>query len=429
MPSPLGFLDVGRDNLFWGHVAGRIENLMSPGGMQEHPAGWPVFTVVLFLGSAIYYAVQLLQTGMRTASPKVRVLRLIFAVCLASVILWAVGTRFINKAPIWRVLLRLAPGATAIRVPQRVDLVITIPLIVVSMLAFEKLTLATSGSRTRGYMFPGLLAVALIFEQLNSMPTHLISRSAEARKFSRVAPPPKMCSQFYVSTVNHHSQDLPAIQTDAMLVAQQFGIATVDGYSGWFPKDWNFLNATIQNTAEEAVRWARDHGTAQGLCSLNLKSGKWLPVDERHPTADQNADDLADSGFEEPDLSIWTLFQQVQATVTNVRAHSGLSSLAETDGGGSVYQDVTVEPMQTYVISAWISASPDATATAYLAAYDSGANTATFSRTLVPRDAWQHLEFSVRVSQAGTLRIHLFRDAGSGTIYWDDVRIYHVKAP
>src|SRR5262249_8121677 len=160
--------------------------------------------------------------------------------CLASLILWSAGTRIVNKAPLWRVLLNLVPGATAIRVPQRINLVLTIPLVIVCMLGFEKLTQAMSRIGARDYILPGLLAMALIIEQLNSMPTHLISRSEEARKFSRVAAPPKICSQFYISIVNRHSQDLPAIQTDAMLVAQQFGIATLDGYSGWFPKDWNF---------------------------------------------------------------------------------------------------------------------------------------------------------------------------------------------
>src|SRR6185437_8446940 len=74
------------------------------------------------------------------------------------------------------------------------------------------------------------------------------------------------------------------------------------------------------------------------LCAANTDFGLGPALTgrrERLKFAIRNAD------FENGDLSSWTLFQDVRARVTSARAHGGSHSLAESDGTGSVYQDVT----------------------------------------------------------------------------------------
>lgn len=137
---------------------------------------------------------------------------------------------------------------------------------------------------------------------------------------------------------------------------------------------------------------------------------------------------LGNPGFEERDLSAWPTFQNVTAAVSAVRAHSGHYSLAQANGTGSVYQDVFgLEPGQKYTVTAWVSGTPGTTAAAQIAVYDSGANVAINSSTLVPSTNWQLMTDSVTVRAPGTLRIHLFRNQGTGTIFWDDVRIYRER--
>ena len=132
--------------------------------------------------------------------------------------------------------------------------------------------------------------------------------------------------------------------------------------------------------------------------------------------------------FESGAIAPWMSFQDVRANVSSDRAHGGKHSLAETDGAGSLYEDVTgLEPGRRYWISAWASASPGATAKAQIAVFDPVANVATFSDTLSLTPAWQLLKHSVVASSAGTLRIHLFRLGGTGTVYWDDVHIYRER--
>ena len=136
---------------------------------------------------------------------------------------------------------------------------------------------------------------------------------------------------------------------------------------------------------------------------------------------------IANSGFEDGDLAPWSPVWEVDASVSAARAHDGSHSLAES-GVGSVYQDVTsLEPGRTYTVSAWVSASPNATATAQLIAYDPSDNSSTSSPFLPTGSSWQNLSLSFTAGREGTVRIHLSRGPGSGTIYWDDIHISREK--
>jgi hypothetical protein len=136
-------------------------------------------------------------------------------------------------------------------------------------------------------------------------------------------------------------------------------------------------------------------------------------------------DAISDGSFEEGDLSSWPSWLKVKAVASTSRARSGTHSLAESAGDGSVYQDTTgLEPDHTYTVAAWMSGSSDATATGQIAVWDPGTNLAVYSAPVSPRYGWQLVTRSVTVSGSGKLRIHLFRNRGAGTIFWDDVHIY-----
>ena len=135
-------------------------------------------------------------------------------------------------------------------------------------------------------------------------------------------------------------------------------------------------------------------------------------------------DAIQDPGFEDADLSAWPSFLNVKAALSRERARTGSHSLAESDGDGSVYQDIKgLEPGKVYIVSAWISSSPGATAPAQIAMWDPGTSTSSDSPEVHPTQEWQRLAHSMAVSSSGTIRFHLFRKAGSGTIYWDDISV------
>jgi hypothetical protein len=139
----------------------------------------------------------------------------------------------------------------------------------------------------------------------------------------------------------------------------------------------------------------------------------------------QRLQDLVrDPGFEDNDLTVWLSYQNVKVYLSTSQVHSGVHSLAQSEGEGSVNQDITgLEPGRVYAMSAWVSASPGTTAPAQIAIWSASSNLATFSAELHATPQWQLLRHSMAAGTDGTLRLHLFRKSGSGTLYWDDVTI------
>ncbi len=161
------------------------------------------------------------------------------------------------------------------------------------------------------------------------------------------------------------------------------------------------------------------------LCAANRDLG--LSPTLMHPAIPVTGA-IRDPGFEDNSLSSWSPYLAVKSSLATAQARSGSHSLAEGVAAGSVYQDVSgLQPGSTYTVTAWISASAGASASAQLALFAFGAEAPKFSAALTPRPGWQLLSESVKVGQAGSIRIHLFRNQGSGTLYWDDIQLYQMR--
>ena len=128
--------------------------------------------------------------------------------------------------------------------------------------------------------------------------------------------------------------------------------------------------------------------------------------------------------FESGALAPWTPYGTLESSISSERFHNGKFGLAEAQGTGSVYQDITgLQPGAEYTISAWISANPGTTATAQIAAYETDAKGATASAAVRPTPEWQMITYRVKLVSHSWLRIHLCRNAGNGTVFWDDVQV------
>ena len=137
---------------------------------------------------------------------------------------------------------------------------------------------------------------------------------------------------------------------------------------------------------------------------------------------------IGNSGFEGGEVRPWVPYLNVKAEVTSAITHSGKYSLAESVSSGSVYEDVNgLHPGSTYTVSAWVLGSPGASATAQVAIYDPGTNSAAFSLPTHVSASWQLVTQSLTIGSLPTIRLHLFRNEGSGTVYWDDVHIYEAN--
>lgn len=128
--------------------------------------------------------------------------------------------------------------------------------------------------------------------------------------------------------------------------------------------------------------------------------------------------------FEAGTVAPWTAFQDVSASPDTAHARSGHHCLAEHSGRGSVYQDIAgLRRGRSYVVSAWASASTRGATNAYIAVWNPDTNIATFSTPVTLDGEWKLVRHVFTAGTSGTIRLHLLRDGGSGTVYWDDVDV------
>ena len=423
MPTPVGALDAGKDSVLWGGLSARVEYAINPGGMHEHPTGWPVLTVVLFLSSTVYCARRIWR-GADVRNPENRTLYLAGALAASILVLWLAGSRFDQRAPLWELLWRYVPGASAIRIPPRINLVLNTGIVIVGMYGLEQLGKRLWIHKSAACAALSVVAVALCVEQVNLMPTHLISRAQEMAKITRIKPPPHECGGFYVSSWSPVRQEILRLQTDATLAAERLGLPTLNGYSSWFPGDWDLLTGSQARIAERAREWAEWHNLS-GLCSLDVNSGSWTTIDLRElpQFGIEQSQLIADAGFEQTSLGSWLPFQRVHAEISSKVAHGGNNSVAE-NAAGSIYQDLRgLRSGATYNVVAWFAGSVGTTATARIATL-SDASTPVYSVATTPSPNWHYLSHSFIAGDSGKVRLHLMRSEGRGTVYWDDVTIY-----
>ena len=129
--------------------------------------------------------------------------------------------------------------------------------------------------------------------------------------------------------------------------------------------------------------------------------------------------------FEAGSLSGWTVWSPdpgFSPTTSQQGPHGGRFSLAEATPG-IVYQGIGgLTPGRSYLVSAWVTASAGANAPAKLFVHNTEGPNA--SRTIVtPTSKWQRLSLLYTADATGNLGIHLQRQSGLGTLYWDDVRV------
>lgn len=118
-----------------------------------------------------------------------------------------------------------------------------------------------------------VLAVAA-FEQVDTAPVSFVNAGAQVRLLHSVTPPPPTCRAFYVTAA---VQPLPfyEYQIDAMLISQQIGLPTINGYSGDTPPGWGLLLTGDPGYRAQVAQWSTTHGLTASLCALELTTMTW----------------------------------------------------------------------------------------------------------------------------------------------------------
>lgn len=183
-----------------------------------------------------------------------------------------VTTMFPGGFTFWRVLYEHLPGASAIRVPGRIGLVLLIP-------ASLSLAFFYQGLRSRPFQ---ILWVPLLFAATVAEHRHLIphfDREVNARRIAAVenALDPE-CGAFFASTL--HKRPEREIHEDAMWASMSTGIPTINGRYGNFPAGWRLFEVN-RRPGNEARRQQLEDFLGDWLETNCLDPAEvcWLEVD------------------------------------------------------------------------------------------------------------------------------------------------------
>jgi hypothetical protein len=200
--------------------------------------------------------------------------RLVLAFALTAVVFWLLSSRW-GESSAWYWVYSYVPGGTAMRVPSRLLLflsVFIIPVVVYALYQWHK------SSR----YLPVFLALFLVLEQVNTGPVHNLSRESELKLLQETPTPPEGCEAFYVSASRPLQTGYSLLDgfyipnTDAMVLASHWRVPTLNGMSTWAPAGWALERPESPGYEESVKNWVRLKGLDPlTLCALNMQTNAW----------------------------------------------------------------------------------------------------------------------------------------------------------
>ncbi|MBS0478157.1 MAG: hypothetical protein JSR79_02520 [Proteobacteria bacterium] len=244
--TPLGMIDPGADNAIWSW-------LLHGGAPQDKVFGvLPVLLVVALI---------VIVRAIRDKTPMAgwRLVALALGVC------WLLMLR-IGPATPWYAV-HLIPGASALRVIGRFQLVLLVPCIALAIRLLDGMTARRAA----------LLAVVLIAEQAagTDAPVRLV-QSEQLAMIEGMPTPPPACRYFVVRSARPYpypAQDpkndaIYAHNVDAMVLAETRRLPMLNGFSSFNPPGWDFADPARPDFPDRARAYAARYGLT-GVCMLD----------------------------------------------------------------------------------------------------------------------------------------------------------------
>jgi hypothetical protein len=199
---------------------------------------------------------------------------LLRAVALATVVTWLLTFRFHRHGEwhsLWRLIHDHVPGAKGVRVVARYQVLLTLPVVAIAVLALQGM------NRRTPLAILSLLAVLLVLEQLGTGPA-VNDRALELARIA-VPPPPSECRAFFVTRAEGQdgASDFMRLyphNVEAMMIAELNHLPTINGFSTFNPPGWDFAEPTRDDYPDRVRRYAERFGL-HGLCRLDLRSKQW----------------------------------------------------------------------------------------------------------------------------------------------------------
>jgi hypothetical protein len=265
-PSILDLVNVGPGNMLWGKLHVWLDKAVRPamdtGG--ERQTGLPPFVIILFAWA----------TAWLWRAPSAKGAVLARSIATATAITWLMSLHF-GHFTAWRWVYAHVPGARAVRVIERYQIFLVVPVLAIVMAWLD------ARSSTLGRIPLVCIAALLIAEEINSIPPVGQSPAIQMAFLRSLPAAPPACRVF--ATMNRRlvpSEAPPeteakyAHNVDAMLIAEYINLPTINGIGSFVPPDWKFDDSKASDYLSRVQTYAEKH-QIQGLCLLDVANRTW----------------------------------------------------------------------------------------------------------------------------------------------------------
>ncbi len=260
--------------LLWNGLAGRVGLLADPARpIAEIALGFaPILLVTLLTGCGIVLVAGPQRGRYRTADATA-------LACVATAVLcWLLQVQFYRHA-VWTRLVMVVPGGAMIRTPFRIQ----DACLMFAALALACLLTRLAASKLRlGAPLSAMLAVLLLAEQV-SLGLGARQTSQVTDWFARVGRPPAACKSFYVTPGAGPPAPWYEYQSEAMMLAQEIGLPTLNGNSSWYPTGWEPMRDAVAPGYPAAVAAWITQNRLRDVCQLDASSAQWTLEPNRPP--------------------------------------------------------------------------------------------------------------------------------------------------
>jgi hypothetical protein len=254
--TPLELVDPGANNALWSWL------LHGGAGQDEVFGVLPILLIVALIVVVHAVRAKAPMTGWRL-------------VAVALGVSWLLMLRIGPVTPWYAV--HLLPGASALRVIGRFQIVLLVPCIALAVRFLD-------GMKAQ---WAALLATALIVEQaaVTDAPVQL-DQSKQLAMIDTMPAPPPACRYFVVRSgrpypypVQDPANDaIYAHNVDAMVLAETHRLPMLNGFSSFNPPGWDFADPARSDFPDRVRAYAARYGLT-GVCMLDRQHvDGWIPI-------------------------------------------------------------------------------------------------------------------------------------------------------
>jgi len=273
VPKLGNLLDPGKDNFLFGELSGKIFSEFFPSVQRvgELNVGFPWFCMGLLL---LTFVVILFKRSIGLEDHLIKAL--VFTIILSFILMVKYDDFFL-----WEYVWRYMPGAKGMRVTSRYALFLIFPVCLLSVLFLSGKIIKLP----KEFVF--CLGAMLILEQANFASSANLNRESQQDFVKSIPIPPENCKLFYVVgqrenefDINSQNGDLSLYphNVDAMLISEVYALRTINGFSTFNPKTWDFNQAPLNTYRARVKNYLFNHGLMTDICELDLFNKKWIAL-------------------------------------------------------------------------------------------------------------------------------------------------------